>query len=54
MLIHFDSYPVEPLSASKSIAGLWLAGKEGMEKKMETTIMGHIGTTIRVHSFIPG
>ena len=24
-----------------------------MEKKMETTIMGYIGTTIRIHSFIP-
>ena len=24
-----------------------------MEKKMETTTMGYIGTTIRIHSFIP-
>ena len=24
-----------------------------MEKKMETTIMGSIGTNIRIHSFIP-
>ena len=32
---------------------LWLAGNEVMEKKMETTIMGYIGTTIRIHSFIP-
>ena len=32
-------------------SGLWLAGNGGMEKKMETTIMGYIGTTIRVHSF---
>ena len=24
-----------------------------MEKKMETTIMGYMGTTIRIHSFIP-
>ena len=31
---------------------LWLAGNEGMEKKMETTIMGYIGTTIRIHSFL--
>ena len=30
-------------------------GNEGMEKIMETTtIMGYIGTTIRIHSFIPG
>ena len=31
----------------------WLAGTEGMEKKMETTILGCIGTTRRIHSFIP-
>ena len=47
----------------------WLAGNEGMEKKMETTMgffgvegiekkmetttMGYIGTTVRIHSFIP-
>ena len=24
-----------------------------MEEKMETTIMGYIGTTMRIHSFIP-
>ena len=23
--------------------GLWLAGNEGMEKNMETTVMGYIG-----------
>ena len=51
-------------------SGLWVAGNEGMEKRMETTIsglcketiipgflggnsmMGFIGTTIRIHSFI--
>ena len=33
--------------------GLWLTGNEGMEKNMETAIMGYIGTTIRIHSFIP-
>ena len=27
---------------------------EGMEKKLDTTIMGFIGTTIRIRSFIPG
>ena len=32
---------------------LRLAGNEGMEKKMETTILGYIGTTLRMHSFIP-
>ena len=29
-------------------------GDEGMEKKMETTKMGYIGTTTRTQSFIPG
>ena len=32
---------------------IWLAGNEGMEKKVETFITGYIGTTIRIHSFIP-
>ena len=35
------------------ILNLWLAGNEGMEKKMATTIMGCVGTTIGIHSFIP-
>ena len=26
----------------------------GMEKKMETIILGYVGTTIRIHPFIPG
>ena len=26
---------------------------EGMEKRMETIIMGYIGATIGIHSFIP-
>ena len=33
--VHIISYP-------------WLAGNEGVEKQMETTIMGYIGTTRRV------
>ena len=32
---------------------LWLAGNEGIDKKMETTIIGHLGTTVRIHPFIP-
>ena len=28
----------------------WLAGNKGMEKKMETTITGYIGATMRIHS----
>ena len=32
---------------------LWLAGNEGRDKKTETAIMGYIGTTIRIRSFIP-
>ena len=31
----------------------WLAANGGMEKKIETTTMGYIGTAIRIHSFIP-
>ena len=31
-------------------SGLWLAGNERMKKKMQTTIMGHMGTTIGSHS----
>ena len=30
-----------------------LAENEGMEKNMETIIVGCMGTTIRIHSFIP-
>ena len=29
-----------------------LAGNEGM-KNMETSLMGYVGTTMRIHSFIP-
>ena len=35
------------------MTGLWLAGNAGMEKKMESTIMGCIGTTTSIHSFTP-
>ena len=38
---------------SSPLTYLWLAGNEGREKKMETTIMGYIGTTVRIHFFIP-
>ena len=31
----------------------WLAGSEGIEKKMDSPIMGYIGATIRIHPFIP-
>ena len=30
-----------------------VVGNEGMEKNMETTVMRHIGTTTRIHFFIP-
>ena len=36
-----------------SYSGLWLAADEGMQKKMETTVMGYIRTTIRIDSFTP-
>ena len=29
------------------------SGNGGMEETMETTIVGYIGTTMRIHSFIP-
>ena len=32
----------------KPITSLWLAGNEGVKKKMKTTKMGLIGTTIRI------
>ena len=33
---------------------LCFAGNEGLEKNIETsTIMGYIGTTVRIHSLIP-
>ena len=34
-------------------SGIWVAGNGGMEKNMESTIIGSIGTTIRFHSFFP-
>ena len=34
-------------------SGLWLAGKKGMDKNIETRITGYIGTCMRFHSFIP-
>ena len=33
--------------------GFRVSGLEGVEKKMETTVMGYVGTTIRIHSFFP-
>ena len=32
---------------------VWLAGNEGVANNMETTIMGYIGTPVRIHSFTP-
>ena len=40
------------IGAGPAVSGPWLAGNEGMKKNMETTIMGYVGTTIRIHSFI--
>ena len=34
-------------------SGLYIARSERMEKKVETTLAGFVGTTIRIHSFIP-
>ena len=38
------------LNQGSKISYLWIAGHEGMEKEMETTIMGCIGATRRIHS----
>ena len=43
----FELWPKAPIS------GLWLAGNERLEKTMKTTVVGYIGTTIGIHSFIP-
>ena len=40
-------------SSNQTYTYLLLAGKEGMEKTMETTMVGYIGTNIWIHSFIP-
>ena len=42
-----------PFSEYVPFSYLGLAGNERMEKTMETTTMGYIGTTLRIHSFIP-
>ena len=36
-----------------ALAYVWLAGNDGMEKKMETSIMDYLGITMRIHSIIP-
>ena len=38
------------LGVCRGITYLWLAGNEGMEKKMETTVLDYIANTIRIHS----
>ena len=45
--------PGNNLNLRAIIFCLWSAGDEEMEKNMETTIIGYIGTTMRTHSFIP-
>ena len=34
------------------MTGLLLAGNEGTEKNIETTVTGYIGTAVRIHSFL--
>ena len=41
------------LAAPSAVLTFWLAGNEGMENNMETTIMGHIGATTRIYCFFP-
>ena len=47
--------PMEGLDGAfnSPVADPCLAGNGGMKAKMETTILGYIRTTIRIHSFIP-
>ena len=58
-MVTCHSLPAATLSATiiphpaAATTHLWLAGNEGMETNMETTIMGYIGNTIRIHSFTP-
>ena len=46
-----EQLKIRSLQGLEAKTGLWLAGNEGMEKTMETTIMGYIGTSIRIPSF---
>ena len=41
------------IGAIWGLEGIYCGYIEIMEKKIETTIMGYIGSTIRIHSFIP-
>ena len=43
---------IHAVDPSIQVTCLWLPGNEGVEKKMETTIMGYIWTTRRTHSDI--
>ena len=40
-------HPFRQRPNDQPLAGLWLAGNEGMEKKMETTIMDFIGFRVQ-------
>ena len=54
-LAEFHQHPHWPagMRVGFLLTGLWLAGYEGMKNEMETTMMDYIGTTIRIHAFIP-
>ena len=47
---HHQTFLMPP-TLPPQISYLWLAGNEGMDKTMETTIKDYIGTTIRIHPF---
>ena len=53
LFLCFWVYSTYPFSEYVPFSYLGLAGCERMEKTMETTTMGYIGTTLRIHSFIP-
>ena len=45
----FCSVPADCLRFRAQFTTFWLVGNKRMEKKMETTMMGYLGTTTRIH-----
>ena len=44
---------VFPFRYTLNLCGNWLAGKERMEKKMETALIVYLGTTITLRVQVP-
>ena len=47
-------YQKHRLELACFFSGLWLVGNEGIDKKMETSIMSFMGAAIRIDPFSPG